>query len=88
MWTNEDDFTLLKKEASGTFLSRSKWHDNDFPVAVIPLDDIQGLIDRAAGAHYHAVQAHPYHTMTIGAMRSAFESIGILPKQRKTKGRK
>jgi hypothetical protein len=56
------------------------------PVAVIPLDDVQTMIDRATGAHYNAVQAHPCHVPTPGAMRAALTAIGVLPRARK--GRK
>ena len=53
------------------------------PVAVIPLDDAQSLIDLATSAHYNAVQAHPYHVPTPGAMRAALTAIGVLPRTRK-----
>lgn len=55
-------------------------------VAMIPLDDVQSLIDRATGAHYNAVQAHPYHVPTPAAMIAALTAIGVLPRQKK--GRK
>ena len=53
------------------------------PVAVIPLDDVGAMIDRATSAHYNAVQAHPYHVQTPGAMTAALTAIGVLPRARK-----
>ena len=52
------------------------------PVAVIPLHDAQALIDLATSAHYNAVQAHPYHVPTPGAMAAALTAIGVLPKSK------
>ena len=51
------------------------------PVAVIPVDDVRSLIDRATSAHYNAVQAHPYHVPTPGAMIAALTAIGVLPRK-------
>jgi hypothetical protein len=59
----------------------SRWH-RAVPVAVIPLDDAQALIDLATSAHYNAVQAHPYHVPTPGAMAAALTAIGVLPKSK------
>ena len=52
------------------------------PVAVIPLNDVRSLIDRATSAHYNAVQAHPYRVPTPGAMTAALTAIGVLPKSK------
>lgn len=55
-------------------------------VAVIPLDDVEALIARAAAAHYEAERngRNERKPLTNGdCMRAALTAIGVLPPQRK-----
>lgn len=53
---------------------------NSIPVAVIPLDDPEALVDAAVASHSHSYCGIATRRQ---AMRAALIAIGVLPKQRK-----
>ena len=56
------------------------------PVAVIPLDDVEGLVEKAYQAFFNS--SMPNDGTMKGGIRAALTAIGVPPKQRKKGGRK
>lgn len=84
MWANcySSDNALYAHPTKQAAIRRSFGHAslNAIPVAVIPLDDVEALIQKAAEAYWQTPQTH------TESVRAALTAIGVLPKQRK--GRK
>ena len=87
MWTNYSSFKTgfyvsLHRTRARALVGAMGWDAmKPIPVAVIPLDDIDGMIIKAAGAYWRGEQG-----MTRGdAMRDALSAIGIPCKRKASK---
>lgn len=78
MWANPADFGERSMHLTA-HPDPSSDRGNVVPVAVIPLDDVDELVDKAHRAFLTSFG-------TADGMRAALAAIGVLPKQRK--GRK
>lgn len=86
MWATIDGNIVTVISESRRLKKRSK-HDTvpDYiPVAVVPLDDVDGLL-RKAGDAFAASHDGSLHKDDI---RAVFMAIGLIPRQRKKGGRK
>lgn len=83
LWANAKGYSDDKPAAK--VFSRRKFDYDDLPVAVVPLDDVEGLVDKGA---WDMRQSITLDDATYAeAFRVGLESIGVLPKQRKKGGR-
>jgi hypothetical protein len=85
MWANHyASYTAVHETRPKALAERSRIYGVvTGPVAVIPLDDPEALVDAAVTGHYHLYGGI---ATRIQAMRAALTAIGVLPKQKK--GRK
>lgn len=78
MWTNAGDYAKLVSERSdGQLVSKTKWSERDFRIALVPLHNEGQLL--AAAAHAGGIR--------IEQARAALTAIGVLPKERRNENR-
>jgi len=93
MWANPLDLRDTRcaiQHISRVRTANTCWNYS-IPVVVIPLDDVEDLIVKAANAlydfEYHA-KVNRIPVSNGDCIRQALTAIGVLPKQRKDGGRK
>jgi len=87
MWANyypKDVGTQVLHNSARAAIEGSIGTRNPIPVAVIPLDDVDGIIEKAFFAFGNSESACRYDSRL--AIRAALTAIGVLPRARK--GRK
>ena len=81
MWANPADFGEQSMPLTA-HRDPSSDRGNVAPVAVIPLDDVEALVERATEAYWRAAHEGKKHT-NGECMRAALAAIGVLPRARK-----
>lgn len=79
MWVDPELYALPGKDAN--VFSAKRCFPEDVQVAVIPLDDVDGLVQKARKAYY--AEGPDYRGNGI---RAALAAIGVPPKPRAKKG--
>lgn len=78
MWVAPELYSLPGKAAN--VFSAAKIYADDLSVAVIPLNDVEALIEKAAAEY---IESSARWISVAGRMRDALTAIGVIPKARK-----
>ena len=81
MWANYyPEIVCVHHTRKSAGASGDPSYPHAIPVAVIPLDDVEALVDAAVASHSYSYCGIATRRQ---AMRAALTAIGVLPRQRK-----